>query len=45
MGAWGAGFLVDGIDTSAAFLGSAVVTALAFATAWRGLQPPPQPDT
>jgi len=45
LGAWGAGFLVDGIDTSAAFLGSAVVTALAFATAWRGLQPPPQPDT
>jgi len=45
LGAWGAGFLVNGIDTSAAFLGSAVVTALAFATAWRGLQPPPQPDT
>lgn len=41
LGAWGAGFLVNGIDTSAAFLGSAVVTALAFATAWRGLQPPP----
>jgi len=43
LGAWGAGFLVNGIDTSAAFLGSAVVTALAFATAWRGLQPPPPP--
>ena len=37
LGAWGAGFLVDGIDTSAAFLGSAVVTAL------RGLRPPPPP--
>lgn len=43
LGAWGAGFLVDGIDTSAAFLGSAVVTALAFAAAWRGLRPPPPP--
>ncbi|PFG54773.1 PPP family 3-phenylpropionic acid transporter [Marinobacter sp. LV10R520-4] len=42
LGAWGAGFLVDGIDTSAAFLGSAVVTALALAAAWRGLQPPPR---
>lgn len=43
LGAWGAGFLVEGIDTSAAFWGSAVVTALAFAVAWRGLQPPPAP--
>jgi PPP family 3-phenylpropionic acid transporter len=42
LGAWGAGFLVDGIDTSAAFLASAAVTALAFAAAWRGLQPPPE---
>jgi PPP family 3-phenylpropionic acid transporter len=42
LGAWGAGFLVDGINTSAAFLGSAVVTALAFSAAWRGLRPPPQ---
>jgi PPP family 3-phenylpropionic acid transporter len=43
LGAWGAGFLVDGIDTSAAFLGSAVVTSFAFAAAWRGLRPPPEP--
>ncbi|HEV8078357.1 MAG TPA: MFS transporter [Marinobacter sp.] len=43
LGAWGAGFLVEGIDTSAAFWGSAVVTTLAFAVAWRGLRPPPAP--
>lgn len=42
LGAWGAGFLVDGIDTSAAFLGSAVIMALAFAVAWRGLRPLPE---
>ncbi|WP_051067767.1 MFS transporter [Marinobacter santoriniensis] len=41
VGAWLSGFLVDGVSTSAAFLGGAVAMALAIVITWRGLRPPP----
>ncbi|MCG7199537.1 MFS transporter [Marinobacter pelagius] len=40
-GAWISGFLVEGINTSAAFWGGAVAMALAVLITWRGLRPPP----
>ncbi|TNE99847.1 MAG: MFS transporter [Gammaproteobacteria bacterium] len=41
LGAWMSGFLVEGFNTSAAFLGGAAALGLAIVITWRGLKPPP----